>query len=205
MAVVLGYHGCDQRTARLLLGGSPFVESNQRYDWLGPGFYLWQDDPERAYQWAMERRASSPCVVGVVVDLGNCLDLTTQRGVSLVAKAHAAFVALQQKNGRPVPVNKDASGTKPGDLVLRYLDRAVIEHLHSTFRRQASKSPGIVSDFATVRAMFPEGDPIYPGAGFLRKTHVQVAVRKPEQVLGVFRVPAWQLARLQLPDVYKGI
>jgi hypothetical protein len=50
--------------------------------------------------------------------------------------------------------------------------------------------------------MFPEGEPLYDNAGFLEKTHVQIAVRKQEQVLGVFRVPAHQLAELGIPNLY---
>ena len=35
-----------------------------------------------------------------------------------------------------------------------------------------------------------EGDlPVYPGAGFKRKTHVQIAVVNPACIAGYFRVP----------------
>ncbi len=51
--------------------------------------------------------------------------------------------------------------------------------------------------------MFGEGDPIYDNSGFKEKTLVQISVRKIEQILGVFRVPVWQLAELNLPlDIY---
>ncbi len=54
-----------------------------------------------------------------------------------------------------------------------------------------------------MRAMFGEGDPIYDNSGFKEKTLVQISVRKIEQILGVFRVPVWQLAELNLPlDIY---
>ena len=121
-----------------------------------------------------------------------------------MAKAHDAFVALQIRNDRPVPENKDANGSTPGNFVLRYLDRAVINHLHSTFRRLSEENGRDEDEFDTVRAMFPEGDPIYPGAGFLKKTHVQIAVRKQEQVLGIFRVPDWQRSKVGLPQLYEG-
>ncbi len=41
--------------------------------------------------------------------------------------------------------------------------------------------------YDTVRAAFWEGDPIYPGAGFARESHIQVVVRNPACILGVFR------------------
>ena len=39
----------------------------------------------------------------------------------------------------------------------------------------------------TVRGLFQEGDPIYPGSKVLSKSHVQVAVRNPEAIVGLFR------------------
>ena len=56
--------------------------------------------------------------------------------------------------------------------------------------------------YATVQALFPEGSELYPGAGFLDKTHIQICVRAPEQILGVFRIPEWQRIELELPSLY---
>ncbi|MFN9610672.1 MAG: hypothetical protein ACK546_00735 [bacterium] len=36
--------------------------------------------------------------------------------------------------------------------------------------------------------MFEEGELVYPGAGFRDRTHVQIAIRNPEMILGYFRV-----------------
>jgi hypothetical protein len=44
--------------------------------------------------------------------------------------------------------------------------------------------------YDTVRGAFLEGDPIYPGAGFSREAHIQIAVRNRACILGVFR-PYW--------------
>jgi hypothetical protein len=60
-----------------------------------------------------------------------------------------------------------------------------------------------VREFDTVRALFPEGEELYENAGFREKTHIQIAVRKPRQELGVFRIPAWRLRELSLPDFYR--
>jgi hypothetical protein len=51
--------------------------------------------------------------------------------------------------------------------------------------------------------MFPEGTELYPGTGFRDKTHIQICVWEPEQILGVFRIPDWQCAELELPELYK--
>jgi hypothetical protein len=40
----------------------------------------------------------------------------------------------------------------------------------------------------TLRGVFTEGRPIYPGAGFDEKTHIQIVVRNQRCIKGVFRV-----------------
>lgn len=203
MAIILGYHGCDRPTAQLLLGGSPFEPSNRPYDWLGTGSYFWESDIQRAHDWALERRPKSPCVVGAVIDLGNCLDLTQQSAILAVKRAYRSYVKLQTETNQPIAENKAATGTLPEDRVLRLLDRAVIDHLHTIYKKSSERTQGRVREFDTVRALFPEGEELYENAGFREKTHIQIAVRKPEQVLGVFRIPAWRLRELNLPDFYR--
>ena len=66
----------------------------------------------------------------------------------------------------------------------------------------AEATSGRVREFDTVRALFPEGGPLYPTAGFLTKTHVQIAVRNLNQIRGVFRVPSQELEELDLPAMY---
>ena len=90
-------------------------------------------------------------------------------------------------------------------MVLRHLDRAVIDHLHAEYKAVAMKTGGRVREFDTVRALFPEGELVYPGAGFWEKTHVQIAVRNPNNVLGVFRIPHHELELLELPNMYSGM
>jgi hypothetical protein len=47
--------------------------------------------------------------------------------------------------------------------------------------------------FDTVRCGFIEGDRAFPGSGIFQQSHIQIAVRNPACILGVFRptVPAW--------------
>jgi hypothetical protein len=69
------------------------------------------------------------------------------------------------------------------DLLLRKLDCAVINSLHSAREESA------VAPFDTIRGVFTEGEHIYPNAGFRRKTHIQICVRDEDKIKGVFRVP----------------
>jgi hypothetical protein len=84
---VLGYHGCDQEVAEQLLNNIPFLPSHNDYDWLGSGIYFWEANPQRGLEFANELADRSPefiknpTVVGAVLDLGYCLDLTTSSGL----------------------------------------------------------------------------------------------------------------------------
>lgn len=184
---VLGYHGCDAETAeRAIAGEVDLVESDQSYDWLGPGIYFWESDPQRAFEWALwkvqngkYRRAA---VIGAAIDLGNCLDLTLRENLILLQDAYQSFESHQVKAGLPMPLNRPAPHSPDHDRLLRYLDCAVIRHLHKLVADEKSIEP-----FDTVRGMFTEGERIFPGSAIFEKTHTQIAVRNAACILGVFR------------------
>lgn len=46
-----------------------------------------------------------------------------------------------------------------------------------------------VERYQSVRAAFLEGEPLYDGAGFKAKNHIQIAVRDTDCILGYFRLP----------------
>jgi hypothetical protein len=203
LPTVLAYHGCSLETAQELLGGSPFRASAKDYDWLGEGSYFWENDPLRAYKWATEPRLKFgyPSVVGSVIELGNCLDLTTQSGIAAVKVAHSQFIAMAEKTGSTIPKNVDPGKDLTGDRILRRLDCAVMNYLFEIQKTAQETDPNCQS-FSTVRALFPEGNELYPDAGFWEKTHIQICVREPERVLGVFRIPEWQRQELGMPSLY---
>jgi hypothetical protein len=204
LPLVLAYHGCSFETAQELLGGSSFQPSTQDYDWLGSGSYFWENDVLRAYQWSTEARRNfdHSSVVGAVIELGHCLDLTTQSGITAVKQAYDEFILTAEENGIPIPQNVDPAKESGGDKILRRLDCAVMNYLFE-IAETAQESDPKSQPYATVRAMFPEGGELYPGAGFRDKTHIQICVREPEQILGVFRIPEWQRIELELPSLYE--
>ncbi|MBY0511932.1 MAG: hypothetical protein K2P94_17490 [Rhodospirillaceae bacterium] len=184
---VLGYHGCDEAVGLKLLNGRPFKQSTNEYDWLGPGIYFWEANPVRGLKFAKEaskRPASKikkPFVVGAVIDLGYCLDLTTHGGIETVRQGHNSLLQSVSASSSRLPENGPS-------LLKRHLDCAVIRRVHSIV--ETSKLPR----FDTVRGIFTEGRPIYPTAGFDEKTHIQIAVCNPDCIKGVFRVPKNHLA-----------
>jgi hypothetical protein len=183
---VLGFHGCDRETGERLLLNQPFQPSENSYDWLGSGIYFWEANPDRAWEWAKQRadrilknegRKTEPFVVGAVVDPGFCLDLISSNGIHAVEEAYASFQSVIAASGAQVPQNVGGD-----DLLLRKLDCAVINFLHAA-REKAGEDP-----FDTVRGVFTEGKRIYTNSGFREKTHIQICVRNPANIHGVFRV-----------------
>jgi hypothetical protein len=160
--------------------------SEKSYDWLGSGVYFWESDPIRAFQWACLpwRTIKNPSVIGAVIDLGRCLDLTTQEGIEAVRSAHEGLVQIHAMIGEPLPQNL---GTEKGK---RNLDCAVIKHLHRARQKMAESEPSILP-YQTVRALFVEGTELYEGAGFHDKTHIQICAIDQSRIFGVFRLPAW--------------
>lgn len=186
-SLVLGYHGCDRAVGERILAGDSIAPSAKSYDWLGPGAYFWENDSERAMHWARERvsqgKASSPFVVGAVIRLGNCLDLTQKKNLELLTVAYNSLVSMSQTSGKSLPENKKSINESGDDKLLRFLDCAVITRLHQIVHTVSG-----IKSFDSVRGLFVEGDPVYPGAKFHTLTHTQLAVRNPECVVGTFRV-----------------
>jgi hypothetical protein len=174
--LILGYHGCDAAVAEGLLAGEPFKVSRNAYDWLGDGTYFWESDPERGRQWAqlMQDRGApitTPAVVGAVIDPGWCLDLTTQASLDVIRKAYDELKSAVEATGGTLVSN--------GSFWRRERDNAVLNYLY-----RSMPNPKL----QTVRGVLTEGDPLYEGAHILSKTHVQLAVRDPSCIKGVFRV-----------------
>jgi hypothetical protein len=182
-AFVLGFHGCDKAIGERLLNGEEFRPSANAYDWLGPGVYFWEANPRRGLEFAKEIAARGrkrdgirePFVVGAVLDLGLCLDLATASGAAIVREAYDSFAESMTERGAALPTNSS-------DLLRRNLDCAVLTWLH-TIRDAAGEQP-----VETVKGIFVEGDPLFPGSGFREKTHIQICVRNPARIKGVFRV-----------------
>lgn len=188
---ILGYHGCDRQVAEDLLLNRPFEPSQNDYDWLGSGVYFWEANPSRGLAWAKElqlhgkgtsKPIQDPFVIGAVIELGNCLDLISSTGLEFVKAGYKDFIEVIKAAGLKMPRNQGGN-----DLFLRYLDCAVMNHIHDVNKKVNRPQ------FDTVRGVFLEGQPIYETSGFHEKTHIQICVRNPKNIKGVFRVPTDQL------------
>ena len=187
-AFIIGYHGCDQDLAEIVLSGKDSLKISQnKYDWLGKGIYFWENNPRRAYQWAQEHAGSTssnikiPYAIGAIIDPGLCLDLTEAKSLSLVKETHALIKEIFDKKGMHLKKNEDVPGSS--DLLKRFLDCQVINGLHILREEIGKQQP-----FDSVRSPFFEGDRLYETSGFYEKAHIQICVRKHSSILGYFRI-----------------
>lgn len=181
---IVAYHGCDVRVAKRLLDGEPFKPSQNDYDWLGEGIYFWEYGAHRALKFAHDQKTRGkvrrPAVVGALLQLGNCFDLMDTRFTEELPRVFLRFKEYCRQRGLRLPEN---SGKTP-DKLLRKRDSAVLNYYLDELPRQGI--PG-VRPYDTVRCGFVEGAPAFPGSGIRYQSHVQIAVRNPACVVGVFR------------------
>ena len=193
--VVLAYHGCDTAVAERLLAGEPFRKSENDYDWLGAGVYFWEYGADRALQFARDQqrrgKVAEPAVVGALVQLGRCFDLLDTAHTRDLASAFRKYRSVATRRGWMLPRN---AGSTP-DKKLRRLDCSVLN-----FYLDGLDTMGVAFD--TVRCGFPEGERAFPGSGIYRESHIQISVRNPACILGVFRprVHAWMRMRSTTPS-----
>lgn len=168
--LTLGFHGCDENIRDAVVNGSKMLNySRNKYDWLGSGIYFWENDYERALDFAQNHPAKTirqPTVLGAVIDPGYCLNLVNTMDRRLILDSYSIY--KQHLSGIH---NKND---------LRTLDYRVIENLHNM--RQSLNQP----PFESIRSAFTEGPELYPGAGFREKDHIQLCIRNPNCIKAFF-------------------
>ena len=180
---VLGFHGTDAGTVKKVLNSQSanLRPSNNDYDWLGDGIYLWENDPERARSFILEKMQREgdrrkPAVIGAVIDLGFCMNLVDRPALMELQAAYRDLKEDSELLGFPMPENKGPTD----DLLRRFLDKAVFDQVHMLRSQQE------LPEYQTVRSPFLEGKPLYENTFFRSKTHIQIAVRDPSCIKGYF-------------------
>lgn len=181
--LLIGFHGCEQSVRDSIVSGTSMLKASENgYDWLGIGFYFWENNYERALDFAQnppgKKKYKNPSVLGAVIDLQYCLDLLDTQYLRLIKNSYNNIVSSAGLTDQEIPKNKTIGGSK--DRLLRELDCAVIENLHIMLRTIHLKP------FDSVRGVFVEGEELYPGAGFHEKNHVQICIRNPNCIKGFF-------------------
>lgn len=167
----IGFHGCEKENGMKLVNEpKDIISSKADHEWLGKGFYVWENNQDRAWDWAKNHKPEpfkEPFVIGVVYTLGTCLDLTDSHFIDLLSLNFESLSddlkKLDNKNG------------------LHKLDCAVIEHLHETCEEFDDSFR-----YDSVRGAFYEGDVAYKGTEIRKKNHIQVCLRNMNCIKGFF-------------------
>jgi len=181
---VYGFHGCKISTKNKILNGTTtFNASTNAYDWLGFGVYFWENDLQRAFDWAAKSHGKEAAVIGAKINLGNCFDISNSYAKDILRLSFNELLQEWRSMNLPVPNNKTHPRGKgnPEDLILRYLDKIVIENALELLRK---RQPDIIYD--SVRAPFQEGFPVYPGSAFREHDHIHLCVRNPNFLTELF-------------------
>lgn len=190
--LIIGFHGCDEKVADKLLNYPHNIEISEKpFDWLGHGFYVWENNYERALQWAKEKekkgKIQKASVIGVVCTLDHCLDLMDTEFIDVLSHYYGLMERDFNELGQELPENKDVSNDRNKDKLIRELDCAVIEYLHHKIKDAIQQNGNTeLKEFDTVRGVFMEGGPAFPGAGIQKKSHIQICIRNMECIKGFF-------------------
>lgn len=194
--LIIGFHGCDADVCNALLNNPDHIKISEKpYDWLGHGMYFWENNYDRALQWANDKKKrgeiKQPAVIGATLQLGYCCDFTEAKYIQILSSCYDIMEERYRSVKAELPENKDLPHDKHKDKILRELDCAVIEFMHKLLFRNAEKEisrNGFAPNrsFDSTRSVFTEGGPAFNGAGLFAKTHVQICIRNFNYIKGFF-------------------
>lgn len=194
--LIIGFHGCERRVRdTLLLNPNYYKISQKPFDWLGHGLYFWENNYERALQWATEKKKrgkiEEPAVIGAVLHLGYCCDFLDKRCIRLLAFYFNNMKSKYEQIKRELPKNEDLKFDRHKNKILRHRDCAAIEFMHAEIfsvvtKERAEKGYSDYKIFDSTRGVFVEGGPAFEGAGIFEKSHIQICIRNPNCIQGFF-------------------
>ncbi len=161
---VYGYHGTNTEVATTIIQQGFNVSSND-YDWLGTGVYFFQDAPVRAWEWAKQQHPANPAVIRSTIRLEDCIDLLDISWFPLIRNVYNLFVEEYRQGNRPLPRQN------PERSKAHRLDCACFNYIVEVLGQQGQIPRAI-------RAVFVEGEPVYPNSAIFDRAHVQIAIRE---------------------------
>lgn len=168
----IGFHATSRSNATSILENG-FAPSRNGYDWLGDGAYLWEDDLDRAADWAKKRFHSERAVVGVLLRLQGCMDLQTQRNYWL-RTLQAEYIEIRNLHRRErIKLPRQTQGANRLDCLV----------FNSAIKRMAAERDILVQ---SVREMFVEGKPAWWRSAIRTQSHIQLAIRDDSIIEGVW-------------------
>jgi len=173
---IIGFHGTTVEAADEFVSGKPFNLSENDDDWFGKGIYFWEYGHRQAWWWTRKfKKHSKPAVVGAVIRLGNCLDLLDPGNVKLLKEFQASLMEKLGEASVELPTNERHH---------RNLDCAVFNYLY----RQSDLSDCSIDSARAAYVPTDEKKRIWKGSWIYDGAQIQVCVRNPKNILGVWHV-----------------
>jgi len=206
--LLIGFHGYDIKIQQQILNHpNEIIKSEKLFDWLGNGMYFWENNYNRAMEWAQNKKKRgdivTPAVIGAVRSLRYCLNLLDSQFIKILSTYYTLINEEYKTIGTLLPENKNLIFDEHKDKILRELDCSVIEFMHETIRKkiieQKQQTKGFTSFkmFDSRRDVFQEGGSAFLGAGIKQKNHIQICVRNSNCIL-IFFLPRWEIDFLQM-------
>ena len=199
---VRGFHGTTRSSAAALIQSVEVPKLSERAgNWLGNGFYFFEEYLEMASSWPLEQvslRArlgwfDSPAVLVADIELSDCADLcmpTWHAALSAMAQGLSKSGSLPQQfgpelesaGGKLFNVEDYTVAARPGlDPLDHFADAAAINALVEDLVASGQS-------VSSVRAAFTAGAQSFPNSHLFRDTHIQIAVRDPARVIRDLRL-----------------
>jgi hypothetical protein len=173
---VVAFHGTTVAAANRLVNGGPFTPSSRIFEWLGTGVYFWEYAPKQAWWWTTEQRKNArPAVVGAMIRLGNCLDLLDPDNVRWLKGVHDDMMDKWRKAKVQIPVNVRDK---------RNLDCAVLNWVYT----QSEAAPTPIETSRGVYVPTDKAKRVWRGSWIYEEAHIQICVRKPQNILALWHV-----------------
>ena len=122
--------------------------------------------------------------------LTQAIDVKVSRGVSLgndpawtASNLRESEIDAKRDMLNLTPAGNWAEACGPNStyrLPWNAFHNAVIEQLHDHYRSKGYET------YDSIRGVFTEGESVYPGSGFVRKTHTQICIVNPNCIKGYF-------------------
>ena len=109
--ILIGFHGCDEAVRNQLITKPKNIKISEKpFDWLSHGFYIWENNYDRALEWAKDKqkkgRIKNASVIGVVYTLNYCLDLIDSEFINMLSIYYKFMEKDFSLIGKELPKNR---------------------------------------------------------------------------------------------------